>query len=146
MPRKLPLVTAETAGFWQGGREGRLLLQHCDACSRWFHPPAPVCPRCNSLEVAPKAVSGLGRVLSCTVNHQAWRPELTEPYAVAIIALDDQPGLQLLSNVVGLPPQEVRSGLAVQVVFEQHEDVWLPLFEPRTPATAPSPSTQAEAP
>lgn len=136
MARKLPFITAENAAFWQGGQSGRLMVQHCAACSRWFHPPAPVCPRCSSLHVAPKVVSGRGQVLSCTVNHQAWLPELNDPYVVAIIELDDQPGLRLLSNVVGLPPEQVHIGLPVQVVFEQHEDVWLPLFEPRPGAGA----------
>lgn len=136
MARKLPLITPENAAFWQGGQSGRLMVQHCTACSRWFHPPAPVCPRCNALDVAPKAVSGRGKVLTCTVNHQAWLPELSAPYAVAIVELDDQPGLRLLSNVVGLPPEQVQIGMPVQVLFEQHEDVWLPLFEPAAGATA----------
>lgn len=130
MPRKLPLLTPENAAFWQGGQHGRLMVHHCQACSRWFHPPAPVCPRCNSLDVAPKAVSGSGTVATCTVNHQAWTPELAEPFVVAIIELDDQPGLRLLSNVVDIAPEQVHIGLAVQVRFEPHEDVWLPLFEP----------------
>jgi uncharacterized protein len=131
MPRKLPLITPETAAFWQGGQADRLMIHHCGHCSRWFHPPAPVCPRCNSLDVAPKAVSGRGQVATFTVNHQAWTRELTQPYVVAIVELDEQPGLRLLSNVVGLPPEQVHVGLPVQVCFEQHEDVWLPLFEPR---------------
>lgn len=130
MPRKLPLITLENAAFWQGGQSGRLMIQHCSGCDRWFHPPAPVCPQCNSLDVAPKAVSGRGRVATFTVNHQAWLPELAEPYVVAIVELDDQPGLRLLSNVVGLPPGQVYVGMPVRVRFEQHEDVWLPLFEP----------------
>jgi len=136
MARKLPLVTAENAAFWRGGQSARLMLQHCTGCSRWFHPPAPVCPCCGSLDVAPRAVSGHGRVLSFTINHQAWLPELSEPYVVAIIELDDQPGLRLLSNVVGLRPEQVHIGLPVQVVFEQHEDVWLPLFEPAPAVSA----------
>lgn len=136
MPRKLPLITPENAAFWQGGQSGRLMVQHCAACNRWFHPPAPVCPRCNSLDVAPRAVSGRGQVLTYTVNHQAWLPELSAPYVVAVIELDDQPGLRMLSNVVGLPPEQVHIGLPVRAVFEQHEDVWLPLFEPAPGARA----------
>lgn len=130
MPRKLPLITAENAAFWQGGQSGRLMIQHCSACVRWFQPPAPVCPRCNSLDVAPKAVSGRGHIATFTINHQAWTPELTEPYVVAIVELDDQPGLRLLSNITGVPPNQVRIAQPVQVHFEQHEDVWLPLFAP----------------
>lgn len=134
MPRKLPLVSAETAAFWQGGEHGRLMIHHCGACSRWFHPPTPVCPRCNALDVAPRAVSGRGRVATFTVNHQAWTPELAQPYVVAIVELDDQPGLCLLSNVLGIAPAQVRIGLPVRVRFEPQEDVWLPLFEPATGA------------
>jgi uncharacterized OB-fold protein len=81
------------------------------------------------MNVAPEPTSGRGRVATFTVNHQAWKPELNEHYVVAIIELDDQPGLRLLSNVVGMPPEQVRIDIPVQVVFEQHEDVWLPLFQ-----------------
>jgi len=136
MPRKLPLVTPDTAAFWQGGEQGRLMVYHCTGCSRWFHPPAPVCPHCNALSVSPKQVSGRGQVATFTVNHQAWTPELAPPYVVAIIELDDQPGLRVLSNVVGIDPAQVHIGMPVQVRFEQQEDVWLPLFEPQAAAPA----------
>lgn len=130
MPRKLPLVTPETAAFWQGGEQGRLMIHHCTGCNQGFHPPAPVCPHCNSLDVAPQAVSGRGTVATFTVNHQAWTPELAEAFVVAIVELDDPPGVRLLSNVVGIAPAGMHIGMAVQVRFEQQEDVWLPLFAP----------------
>jgi acetyl-CoA acetyltransferase len=38
--------------------------------------------------------------------------------------------VHLTTNVVGCEPDEVAIGQEVQVHFEQHEDVWLPLFEP----------------
>jgi uncharacterized protein len=129
MPRKLPALTTDSAPFWQGGAEGVLRIHHCAACQRFFHPPAPVCPRCASDDVAPRAVSGRGTVMSFTVNQQAWMPELSEPYVVAIIELAEQAGLRLLSNVVGCDPHSVRIDQPVRVTFEQHEDVWLPLFE-----------------
>jgi uncharacterized OB-fold protein len=129
MPRKLPQITNDTSAFWQGGESGRLMIHRCGACQRFFHPPAPICPSCGSLDVAPQATSGRGRIATYTINHQAWKPELAAPYVVAIVELDDQPGLRLLSNVVGLPPDQVRIGMPVQVTFEQHEDVWLPLFK-----------------
>jgi uncharacterized protein len=128
--RKLPALTPDSAPFWQGGAEGVLRIHHCGGCATYFHPPAPICPRCASFDVAPRAVSGRGKVASFTVNHQAWTPELTAPYVVAIVELDEQPGLRLLSNVVGCEVEHVAIDLAVQVRFEQVEDVWLPLFEP----------------
>lgn len=129
MSRKLPALNADTTAFWQGGRLGQLLIHHCAPCARYFHPPAPVCPCCASFEVAPRAVSGLGKVLSYTVNHQQWLPALEVPYVVAIVALDDQDGLQFVSNVVGCKPEDVSIGMPVRVTFLNLEDVWLPLFE-----------------
>ena len=140
MPRKLPALTANNTPFWQGGRQGQLNIHRCSACQRWFHPPAPICPRCASFDVAPQAVSGAGTVASFTINQQAWTAELKHPYVVAIIDLAEQPGLRLLSNVVGTAPDRVRIGMAVQVQFEQHEDVWLPLFAPVIPAAEGGPA------
>ena len=130
MARKLPALTPDSAPFWQGGAQGELRIHHCAGCARYFHPPAPICPRCASFDVAPRAVSGRGKVASFTVNHQAWTPELKAPYVVAIVELDEQPGLRLLSNIVGCEVERVAIDLPVHVRFAQVEDVWLPLFEP----------------
>lgn len=129
MSRKLPALNADTTAFWQGGRQGQLLIHHCTPCARYFHPPAPLCPHCASFEVAPKPVSGLGKVLSFTVNYQQWMPGLEVPYVVAIVALDDQDGLQFVSNIVGCPVDEVGIDMPLRVTFLPVEDVWLPLFE-----------------
>lgn len=127
--RKLPLLNAETRPFWTGGEVGELRIFRCDDCTRFFHPPAPVCRDCNSINVTPTPVSGHGKVLTFTVNHQAWTPEFTQPYVVAIIELEEQAGLRFLSNIVNCAPEAVEIGMAVTVVFENVEDVWVPLFE-----------------
>jgi uncharacterized OB-fold protein len=129
MSRKLPALNGDNAAFWQGGEHGTLLIHHCAPCERYFHPPAPVCPRCASFDVAPRAVSGCGKVLSFTINYQQWIPALEVRYVVAIVELDDQPGLHFVSNIVGCPPDEVAIDMPVKATFLHIEDVWLPLFE-----------------
>jgi uncharacterized OB-fold protein len=136
MPRKLPALTPDNAPFWQGGEQGLLRIHHCQACAQWFHPPAPICPRCTSFDVEPRAVSGRGTVSTFTVNHQPWAPELKALYVVAIIELAEQAGLRVLSNIVDCAPERVAIGMPVQVKFEQIEDVWLPLFTPATESAA----------
>lgn len=129
MPRKLPALNADNRAFWQGGEQGELLIHHCAACCRYFHPPAPLCAHCASFDVAPQAVSGKGKVLSYTINYQPWTPGLEVPYVVAIIELVEQSGLQFVSNVVGMPVTDVYIDMPVRVSFLNVEDVWLPLFE-----------------
>ena len=75
-------------------------------------------------------MSGRGTVHTFTVNHQPWIPGYEPPYAVAIVELEEQEGLRLMTNVVGCPPDDVHIGMPVRVTFEHHDDVWLPLFTP----------------
>jgi uncharacterized OB-fold protein len=77
-----------------------------------------------------EAVSGRATVMTFTLNHQPWVPAPDHPYAIAIVELEEQEGLRLTTNVVNCPAEEVRIGMPVRVVFEQHDDVWVPLFEP----------------
>ena len=127
--RPLPRLDADNRAFWTGGAEGELRINHCRRCDRWSHPPMPVCRHCLSEEVGPEAVPGTGVVDTFTVNHQAWAPGQDVPFVIARIALDGAPGVILTSNIVGGPVEAVGIGDRVRVVFEQHEDVWIPLFE-----------------
>jgi uncharacterized OB-fold protein len=127
--RALPRLDSVTRPFWTGGAEGRLLICHCADCDLWIHPPQPVCRRCLSENVAPEALPGTGVVDTYTVNHQAWAPGQEVPYVIARVAPDGAPGVYLTTNIVGCPPDAVAIGDRVRVVFEPHDDVWLPLFE-----------------
>jgi uncharacterized OB-fold protein len=129
--RLLPRLHPRTEHFWTGGAEGELRILRCQDCGYWLHPPAPICPRCLTKNLAPEATSGRGVVHTFTINHQPWYPGLDPPYVVAIVELEDQEALRLTTNLVGIDPGGVEIGAPVQVVFEQYEDVWLPFFAPR---------------
>ena len=128
--RVLPRVTDANRHFWQGGAEGELRFLRCGACATWIHPPQPVCPGCLGKDLAPASVSGRGRVLTYTLNHKEWVPAPDHPYCIAIVELGEQAGLRLMTNVVNCPPEQVAVDMPVRVVFEEHDDVWVPLFEP----------------
>lgn len=127
--RLLPRPDEETAFFWASGADGQLRFLRCRSCRRFAHPPGPVCPHCLSRDVSPEPVSGRASVHAFTVNHQQWVPG-GEPYVIALVAIDDQPDVRLTTNLVGVAPDDVHVGMAVTVTFEQHDDVWLPLFVP----------------
>jgi uncharacterized OB-fold protein len=128
-PRPLPRLDADNRAFWTAGAEGKLCVHHCRDCGNWIHPPMPVCRVCRSENVGPQAVPGTGVVDSFTVNHQAWGPGMEVPFVIARVALDGAPGVILTTNIVNCAPDAVDIGDRVRVVFEQHEDVYIPLFE-----------------
>ena len=128
--RILPRVNDENRFFWTSGEDGRLRFLRCDECGFFVHPPSPICPECLCKRLTPTAVSGRATVATFTVNHQPWIPGYDPPYVVAIIEIEEQPSVRLMTNIVGCAPDDVRIGMPVQVAFEHYDDVWLPLFEP----------------
>ena len=128
--RILPRINDGNEFFWTSGADGRLRFLRCAACGYWIHPSGPVCPVCHSRDLAPQAVAGEAVLHTYTVNHQAWLPGFEPPYVVAIVELPEQEGLRLTTNLVNCALEDVRIGMPVRVLFEQWEDVWLPLFEP----------------
>lgn len=128
--RPLPYITTLNEAFWTGGAAGELRIYRCRDCRTYVHPPAGFCPRCEGRAVAPEAVSGRATVASFTVNYQRWEPELDVPYVMALVEIAEQPDVRLVTNIVGCDPDAVAIGMPVRVLFEQHDDVWIPLFEP----------------
>lgn len=128
--RPLPEVTPFNQWFWSSGADGRLRVQGCTDCGTLVHPPVPICPKCRSESWAPTVVSGRGTIAGFTVNRHRWHPAFEPPYVIAVVALAESSEVRLTSNIVGCDPADVHIGQAVAVRFEQHEEVWLPLFEP----------------
>jgi uncharacterized OB-fold protein len=128
-PRPLPKLDNLNRAFWTGGADGVLRFQRCQDCGHWLHPPGVICPKCLSEKLVQEAVSGFGTIEALTINCQPWLPGQKVPYAIAIIGLDEQPGLRLTSNVVGAAPESLSIGQRVQVFFEACEDVYLPMFK-----------------
>ncbi|HEX9545921.1 MAG TPA: OB-fold domain-containing protein, partial [Acidimicrobiales bacterium] len=130
--RPLPELTPASEWFWKSGADGRLRIQGCADSGALVHPPVPICPNCRSRSWQPTPVSGRGTVVGFTVNTQPWQPgfDLDPPYVIANVALAEDASVRLTTNIVGCAPDGVHIGQEVAVRFEQHDDVWLPLFEP----------------
>jgi hypothetical protein len=127
--RVLPRLDPDNEFFWTSGKDGVLRFLRCGSCRQFVHPPVPRCPFCLADDLAPEAVSGRGTVHSFTVNYQQWIPG-SDPYVIGLVAIDEQPDVRLMTNLVDCEPDEQLIGTPVDVVFEQNDDVYLPLFRP----------------
>jgi acetyl-CoA acetyltransferase/uncharacterized OB-fold protein len=128
--RPLPFVTPETTPYWTAGDEGVLRLPQCTVCGVYQHPLMVVCPHGHDEALSYVEVSGLGTIVGFTVNAQAWIPGTDPNYVIALVAVDEDPRVRLLTNMVNLADTVPTVGMRVRVVFEQRDDVWLPMFEP----------------
>lgn len=111
-----PVLTPESAFFWEGAARGELLGQRCGDCGRYDHPPRPMCPACHSVKREIVRLSGCGVVDSWIVPRHPPPVGFFEPPIVALIALEE--GVRIVSNVVGVAVAGMRTGLPVEVCFE----------------------------
>ena len=58
-PRMLPEPTPETRHFWEGCKDGKLLLQRCPDTGRAYFPPRPFSPYTGTRNVEVFEASGL---------------------------------------------------------------------------------------
>lgn len=126
----------DNAPFWRATAAGELRVQRCSDCGRRRMPPRPMCPGCRSLAQEWEEVSGRGTIWSFVVPHPPLLPAYAEvaPYNVILVALDEDPTLRLVGNLVARPegsigeidPSTIEIGDAVRVVFAPVGDVVLP--------------------
>jgi hypothetical protein len=133
----LPQVDEGTRPFWEGTRLGELRIQRCSSCGRRRFPPRPMCPSCRSIESTWPAMSGTGTIWSFVIPHPPLLPAYANlaPYNVVVVALDEDPAIRLVGNLVAsadapinsVEPASIEIGEAVRAVFpEVGEGVSLP--------------------
>jgi uncharacterized OB-fold protein len=123
-----PHATHDDASFWEGVKDGRLLLARCASCSKLQQPPSPMCPRCGSLEWDTQEASGRGTIHSWIVSHHPTEPD-DAPRIVVLVELDE--GVRIVSNL-DASVAEVENDMPVEVVFVEVDGVTLPQFRPIT--------------
>ena len=110
-----------TAPFWEAANDSRLVVQKCGECNRFQHPPAQECGKCGTGgDLRWEQVSGKGRIYNSGVVHDCPIRLLQDdqPFNVAVIMLDEDPGIQMYSHLPGTPVDDVPLGADVEVIFE----------------------------
>ena len=126
-----PLIDDLTRPFWDAATEHRLVIQRCQDCRHFNHPPRPVCDACHSETLTFEQVSGRGTIYSFSVMYQpnvaGFGDEL--PYLNILIELEEQPQLFLVSYLPAVQREQVRVDGKVEVYFEDVDaELTLPKF------------------
>ncbi len=127
-----PPVDATNAFFWEGARQSELRVQRCVDTDRLIFPPRSRSPWGRRAEPTWTVVSGRGTIWSFVIPHPPLIAQFAElaPYNVILVALDEDPRVRMVGNLVSKPgaainsvdPGEIEIGARVAVVFEAAED------------------------
>ena len=105
--------------FWEGAKQGRLLIQRCSDCGTLRHYPRLLCDQCYSDAADWVEASGRGVIHSWTVSHHAFHPSFKAELPYTLVTVDLEEGVRALGRWRG---GALTIGLQVQGKFEARED------------------------
>lgn len=129
--RPLPQKTPESAPFWEGAQQHRLLLQRCGDCHQINWLPRMFCAHCASSNLKWEDASGKATLESYSVVHvpidEAWADLV--PYVLATVKLEE--GIRMVTRLLIDPAKTPKIDGPVRVVFAPiAEGIDAPFWEP----------------
>ncbi|MGH7918100.1 MAG: Zn-ribbon domain-containing OB-fold protein [Candidatus Binataceae bacterium] len=129
--KPLPHLDEESRPWWEAIKRHELYIQKCRDCGELRYYPRALCTNCLSSRVEWIKCNGGGKIYTFTVTNQnqsaGFRDSL--PYVMAYVELDE--GLRMLTNIVDCPPEQVKIGMPVEVVYDDATpEVTLVKFRP----------------
>ena len=128
--RPIPTPDAASQAFFDGAKEGKLLLRYCPNCSRWLAPASDACDECFSDQLEWKQASGNGEIYTFGIMHQVLHPGFKDEVPYNVVQVELAEGPRIMSNIVGTPNDQIKVGMKVQVYFDKLSDeVTVPKFK-----------------
>jgi uncharacterized OB-fold protein len=130
MTKPKPLTQPWSEKFWEGMKQGKLLIQHCKDCDAKIFYPRKFCPECWSDNLDWLEAKGTGTVYTFSTAYQMVEPKFMDelPYTIAYVDLDE--GIRMMTRIVDCDPKDIKIDMKVQVTFFDRDGFHLPYFKP----------------
>jgi uncharacterized OB-fold protein len=126
----VPEATPETKPYWDGLKEGKLMIQRNKTTKQAYFPPRPFDPRDPFAEVEWFEASGKGTLATYVISHRP-PPGYEAPFSIAVVELAE--GVKMMTNIIDCPQTPEALQLDMAVEFAPHkvtDDITLPLWRP----------------
>ena len=126
-------ITPESKPYWDGMKEGKLMLPKCQDCGKFHFYPRVFCPHCHSNNLTWVQGSGKGKLYSFEILYRQFNRavKVPPPYVLAMVELEEGP--RMMTNIVDCPqtPEALVLDMPLHVAFTPlDEEITLPLFRP----------------
>ena len=129
--KPIPLKTQDNQPYWDAADRHELVLQKCETCKSYNHPPGPACAKCGSTELSWESQGAdiTGTIYSYVVSYRPFLPGFQDdlPTIIAIVQLDKLQEVKIIGNVLTCPPEDMKIGMPVKMIWQDiTEDRALP--------------------
>lgn len=129
--KPVPAIDPDSQPYWDGAKEGRLMIQRCKATGQTFLYSRQLVPGVVDSEVEWIEASGRGTIYSYTVARRPAGQPFADDVPYVIVSVELEEGARVMSNLVTANPDSVAIGQAVEVVFDAVSgDLTIPKFRP----------------
>ncbi len=120
-PRPLPEPSRTTQPFWDGARDGKLLLQYDKGAGKYQFWPRPTSIHSANGTLEWRPASGRGTLFAKTIVHVPARGfEDLVPYTLAAVDLEE--GVRVVGRLVGIAPEDAKHGMKLRVCWDRLSD------------------------
>lgn len=134
--KPIPDPDPYTSGpFWEGAKEGKLMLPRCNDCNRVHWYPRILCPFCYSRSISWFEASGEGTLYSFAVQQRAFAPGWKDegPYVTCFIDLNEGDRMfGVLLDVDVSKPEDIFAKIGSKVSIEfvkANDEVHVPYWK-----------------
>jgi len=129
--KPIPLKTQDNQPYWDAADRHELVLQKCETCNSYNHPPGPACSKCGATELSWESQGSdiTGTIYSYVVSYRPFLPGFQDdlPTIIVVVQLDKLNEVKIIGNVLACPPEEIKIGIPVKMTWQDiTEDRALP--------------------
>ncbi|QPQ35744.1 MULTISPECIES: Zn-ribbon domain-containing OB-fold protein [unclassified Lysinibacillus] len=129
--KPIPLKTQDNQPYWDAADRHELVLQKCETCNSYNHPPGPACSKCGATELSWESQGSdiTGTIYSYVVSYRPFLPGFQDdlPTIIVVVQLDKLNEVKIIGNVLACPPEEIKIGMPVKMTWQDiTEDRALP--------------------
>ena len=111
----------ETEAFWQGTKQGELLLQYCPDTNQFQHYPRPISIYTGKRNLQWRKVAGTGVVYACTIVRVPG-PGMEGRLPLSVVTVEMDEGVRILGNILNREPDTVAIGQRVELAWDAIDD------------------------
>lgn len=104
--------------YFEGLREGRLLVRECLSCFSLQWPPRDMCGECHQSRFGSKEIPHAGHVYTFTIVYRAFQPWFEDKVPYALVIAQMNAGVRLMGNYWDEDMEQLECGQAVDANFE----------------------------
>ncbi|KMY54401.1 hypothetical protein AC623_11045 [Bacillus sp. FJAT-27231] len=133
--KPIPLKNQDNHPYWDAADRHELIIQKCESCKHYSHPPGPACSKCGGTELSWENLGSEvnGTIYSFIISYRPFLPGFQDdlPLVIAIVELEKAPQVKLIANVLNCNPEDVSIGMNVKMTWQDiTEDRALPQWIP----------------